>query len=64
MTIHMVFIAVKLLNHFPPKGGISDHSEPDVVAAIITQLSLKAGLKVWGKDAHKAVHSEMKQLHF
>ena len=39
-------------------------SEPDVVAAIMTQLSLKAGLKAWGKDAQKAVHSEMKQLHF
>jgi hypothetical protein len=38
--------------------------EPDVVAAIMTQLSLKAGLKAWGKPARKAVHSEMKQLHF
>jgi hypothetical protein len=40
------------------------HSEPDVVEAIMTQLSLKAGLKAWGKDSQKAVHSEMKQLHF
>jgi hypothetical protein len=40
------------------------HAEPDVVAAIITQLSLKAGLREWGKEAQKAVHSEMKQLHF
>jgi hypothetical protein len=24
-------------------------AEPDVVAAIMTQLSLKAGLKEWGK---------------
>ena len=39
-------------------------SEPDVVAAIMTQLSLKAGLREWGKKAQKAVHSEMKQLHF
>jgi hypothetical protein len=38
--------------------------EPDVVAAIMTQLSLKAGLKAWGKEAHKAIRSEMKQLHF
>jgi hypothetical protein len=38
--------------------------EPDVVAAIMTQLSLKAGLKAWGKEAKKAVRSEMKQLHF
>jgi hypothetical protein len=38
--------------------------EPDVVAAIMTQLSLKAGLKAWGTEAKEAVHSEMKQLHF
>ena len=38
--------------------------EPDVVAAIMTQLSLKAGLKAWGKEAKKAVHKEMQQLHF
>jgi hypothetical protein len=37
--------------------------EPDVVAAIMTQLSLKAGLKQWGEKAKAAVHSEMKQLH-
>jgi hypothetical protein len=29
----------------------------------MTQLSLKAGMKEWGTDADKAVHSEMKQLH-
>jgi hypothetical protein len=39
-------------------------SEPDLVAAIMTQLSLKAGLKAWGTEAKEAVHSEMKQLHF
>jgi hypothetical protein len=38
--------------------------EPDVVAAIMTQLSLKAGLKAWGKEARTAVHKEMQQLHF
>ena len=38
--------------------------EPDVVAAIMTQLSLKAGLKQWGDKATAAVRSEMKQLHF
>jgi hypothetical protein len=38
--------------------------EPDVVAAIMTQLSLKAGLKEWGKKRFKEAHSEMKQLHF
>jgi hypothetical protein len=38
-------------------------AEPDVVAAIMTQLSLKAGLKEWGKKGFKTAHSEMKQLH-
>jgi hypothetical protein len=38
--------------------------EPDVVAMIMTQLSLKAGLKAWGDKAKAAVRSEMKQLHF
>jgi hypothetical protein len=32
-------------------------AEPDVVAVIMTQLSLKAGLREWGKEAQKAVHS-------
>jgi hypothetical protein len=41
-----------------------ERQEPDVVAAIMTQLSLKAGLKAWGSEAKEAVHSEMKQLHF
>ena len=31
---------------------------------IMTQLSLKVGLKTWGDRASEAVHSEMKQLHF
>jgi hypothetical protein len=38
-------------------------AEPDVVAAIMTQLSLKAGLKEWVKKGFNAAHSEMKQLH-
>jgi hypothetical protein len=39
-------------------------AEPDVVASIMTQLSLKVGLKTWGDKALSAVKSEMKQLHF
>jgi hypothetical protein len=39
-------------------------SEPDVVAAIMTQLSLKRGLQEWGDNAYLAAESEMKQLHF
>ena len=38
--------------------------EPDVVQAIMTQMSLKAGLKAWGEKAEKAAYGEMKQLHF
>jgi hypothetical protein len=38
-------------------------AKPDVVAAIMTQLSLKAGLKEWGKKGFMAAHSEMKKFH-
>jgi hypothetical protein len=38
-------------------------AEPDVVAAIMTQLSLKTGLKEWGDQSFTAAQSEMKQLH-
>ena len=33
---------------------------PDVVAAVMTQLSMKAGLKAWGDKALSEVKSEMK----
>jgi hypothetical protein len=36
--------------------------EPDVVAMIMMQLSLQAGLKTWD-DCYKAAYAEMKQLH-
>jgi hypothetical protein len=39
-------------------------AEPDVVAAIMTQLSLKTGLEEWGEGAFVAAQSEIKQLHF
>jgi hypothetical protein len=39
-------------------------AEPDVVVAIMTQLSIKAGLKEWGEEAFMAAQSKMKQLHF
>jgi hypothetical protein len=31
VTIHIVFTAVKLLNHFPPKGGILDTVSPKTI---------------------------------
>jgi hypothetical protein len=39
-------------------------TDPDVVAAIMIQLSLKAGLKEWGDEAFTAVKSNMRQLKF
>jgi hypothetical protein len=39
-------------------------SDPDFVAAIMTQLSLKAVMKQWGDKAFTAAHYEMKQLHW
>jgi hypothetical protein len=38
-------------------------ADPDVVAAIMTQLSLKSGLKEWGDQPFTAARSEMKHLH-
>ena len=38
--------------------------EPDIVASVITQLSLKSGLRAWGDKAYTANQSETKQLHF
>ena len=37
--------------------------DPDIVAYVMTQLSLKAGLREWGDRAFKAAYAEMKQLH-
>ena len=39
-------------------------AEPEVVASVMTQISLKSGLRAWGDKAYTAVQSEMKQLHF
>jgi len=38
-------------------------AEPDVVASVMMQLSLKAGLREWGDRGYEAAHAEMKQLH-
>jgi hypothetical protein len=39
-------------------------SDPNVMAHVMSQLSLKSGLKQWGNKVYAAVTSEMKQLHF
>ena len=44
--------------------GLIEQEEVDIVAMIMTQLSMKAGLKKWGMEGCKVVHAEMKQLHF
>ena len=36
---------------------------PRVIKTIFTQLSLKAAIKTWGKDATNAAKAKMKQLH-
>ena len=36
---------------------------PEVVAIIMTQLSLKAGLKAWKEKGYEGAFPEMKQLH-
>jgi hypothetical protein len=38
--------------------------DPRVIKMIFTQLSLKAAIKAWGKDATNAAKAEMKQLHW
>ncbi len=35
-----------------------------VVEFILTQLTLKAAIKMWGDDARIAAEAEMKQLHW
>jgi Reverse transcriptase (RNA-dependent DNA polymerase) len=63
-TNHMQFLHpdthLSLLTH----ETFATPTDPQVLATIMTQLSLKAGLKAWGDKASEAVHSEMKQLHF
>jgi hypothetical protein len=39
-------------------------TKPDGVAAIMTQLSLKSGLKEWGDKSCTADQSKIMQLHF
>ena len=50
-------MSVKLMN----KG---EHRRADVVGRVMAQVSLKAALKKWGKEAEESVGKEMKQLHW
>jgi hypothetical protein len=38
--------------------------KPQVVEHILTQLTLKSALKMWGNAAMVAAEAEMKQLHW
>ena len=38
-------------------------AEPDVVASVMTQLSLKSSLRAWGDKAYTAFQSEIKQVY-
>ncbi len=50
-------MSVKLMN----KGT---HRCSDVVGMVMAQVSLKAAIKKWGKEAMDSVGKEMKQLHW
>ena len=36
---------------------------PYIVGAIVTKLSLKADLGIWGNNVRYAIHFEIKQIH-
>ncbi len=50
-------MSVKLMNK-----GIHQHA--DIVGMVMAQVSLKAALKKWGKEAEESGAKEMKQLHW
>jgi len=50
-------MSVKLMNK-----GIHQHA--DIVGMVMAQVSLKAALKKWGKEADESVGKDMKQLHW
>ena len=37
---------------------------PQIVELVLTQMTLKAAIKMWGNKATNAAESEMKQLHW
>jgi hypothetical protein len=40
------------------------HQRADVVGMVMAQVSLKAALKKWGREAEESLGKEMKQLHW
>ena len=43
--------------------NLAVEEQPSVVSEIMTQPSLKVGLKGWGEKVRKAMKSDMRQLH-
>ena len=54
--------AIRTENHFSFFESMQEES-PQVVARVMTQLSMKAGLKAWGNKAKTATYDEIYQLH-
>ena len=50
-------MSVKLMN----KGT---HQRADVIGMVMAQVSLKAALKKWGREAEESVGKEIQQLHW
>ena len=42
--------------------SLSVEEQPSVPSAIMTQLFLKVGLKIWGEKGRKSMKSDMRQL--
>ena len=40
------------------------HQRADIIGMVMAQVSLKAALKKWGREAEESVGKEMKQLHW
>jgi hypothetical protein len=40
------------------------HRRADIIGMVMAQVSLKAALKKWGKEAVESVGKDMKQLHW
>jgi hypothetical protein len=40
------------------------HRHADIIGMVMAQVSLKAALKKWGREAEESVVKEMKQLHW
>jgi hypothetical protein len=43
--------------------GMGLHRCADIIGMVMAQVSMKAALKKWGKDAEQALTIKMKQLH-